>query len=40
MIQFSVHLIRHSLEFVSWKDRKHVVQALRRSTEPRTQKLA
>ncbi|WP_352826042.1 transposase [Mesorhizobium sp. M0757] len=24
-----VHLIRHSLEFVSWKDRKPVVPALR-----------
>ena len=24
-----VHLIRHSLEFVSWKDRKHVVPALK-----------
>ncbi len=24
-----VHLIRHSLEFVSWKDRKSVVPALR-----------
>ncbi|WP_281060124.1 transposase [Mesorhizobium sp. M1E.F.Ca.ET.041.01.1.1] len=24
-----VHLIRHSLEFVSWKDRKAVVPALR-----------
>jgi putative transposase len=24
-----VHLIRHSLEFVSWKDRKLVVPALK-----------
>src|SRR5688572_270795 len=24
-----VHLIRHSMDFASWKDRKHVVQALR-----------
>src|SRR3954451_16586268 len=30
-----VHLIRHSLEFVSWKDRKPVVPALR-STGRRT----
>ena len=32
-----VHLIRHSLEFVSWKDRKPVVPALR-TTGPRTPK--
>ena len=36
-----VHLIRHSLEFVSWKDRKLVVPALQaRSTAPPTPQLA
>ena len=35
-----VHLIRHSLDFVSCKDRKPVPAASRRSTERSTQKLA
>ena len=35
-----VHLIRHSLEFVSWKDRKTVMPALGPSTGPRTQRQA
>ena len=31
-----VHLIRHSMNFASWKDRKHVAKALRDVYRPRT----